>query len=650
MDLFGKKLTEKELQAALHKLEMILKGYSFSLNLKNKSFYEVIDPESEAYRAIKNEVESKWKTFQERNSKYVIEKTYTTFFYDHFNQFFTYFITHFFGLHAEEALTLKAKEKVSSRELLLEYSYSLSQGEEAGFQEYIQKSENNHQPVVLYIFYLYFIVFSLNTLLKELIHNDFEVLLEGAKLYRKKGRTHINFLIIIKENRQKFHNYYYKMALYFFFKQFKGIPKNTFDKLEKQKNELFDFALSKYDIQETRKRLVDLLYYFYKKCIFLDTISPILDFLNFICSRVEDSKYDKIEIIKKEYLSNFSYPNGIKGKLLEIFKFLDQKSSTSSTFLANNLPSLVNQVNLFLLYNKFFLGSGLEALEANLLFLPSKFKETFDEYNLNNENTINSKTIININQISNFFPLLSEKEQFNLFFQKIFGKEVSDFNQEFFSAFFNSLNEKFFQIIREKKDLLSEDFSDKNGDFDYSFVMNHICRMLYVLIDKLFLKESPHEASKNFIDPYGRYVGKNIALRVLELELFQDMNFSDDLWPDFLISWNNDKVKKKLRAFNIKASEEYFYSRDQLNRFFITYNFQLSPTKIYLEEWRIDELIEPMNNFIAKINSSLDTSDNQIEIYEKLCDFFTEGVRDEEKINEIKRICQTFASLWDIVN
>jgi hypothetical protein len=487
--------------------------------------------------------------------------------------------------------------------------------------------------------------------LKEIIDKKFEISLEGAKLRENKseGFKYVNFLIIVKEDREDLHHHYYKMALYFFFRQIKGIPEGELKKLEKGKNELFTYALNNYNLQDTRRRLVDLLYYFYKKCTFLKNISPMLDLINFINSRVEDSKFSKLEIIKNEYLSNFDYPNGIKSKLEKIFTFLDQKSSSSSTFLANNLPSAIDQINLFLLYNKFYLGSGLEALEAQLLFFPSKFKAKLESYNLNHDNHINSNSIININNICNFFSLISENEKFNILFQTIFEKSVVDFNYDFFNAFFKSLNEKFIQIISEESKSLSKENQDKMDKFDFSFTMNHICRMMYVLIDKLFLKEDPSDASENFIDPYGRYVGKNIALRISELEIFQDMNFSDDLWPDFLVSWNRSKVKRKLKDFNIDVSENYFYNNKQINRLFITYNFDFPTEQLYLEEWLIDELIIPLNNFISTIQGCLEDPSDKIEIYEELGEYFTKDISEQEKINEVKSICQKFANFWNVI-
>ena len=71
-----------------------------------------------------------------------------------------------------------------------------------------------------------------------------------------------------------------------------------------------------------------------------------------------------------------------KNSIIKIFNFLDNKSTLYATFQANNLPSAKSQLNLFLLYMKYYFGSGLEALEvSDLLFIPEIFKTTLNQYN-----------------------------------------------------------------------------------------------------------------------------------------------------------------------------------------------------------------------------------------------------------------------------
>jgi len=185
--------------------------------------------------------------------------------------------------------------------------------------------------------------------------------------------------------------------------------------------------------------------------------------------------------------------------------------------------------------------------------------------------------------------------------------------------------------------------------FNFRFILEDIGKMLYVLIDKIFLSETPEQATKNFHDPRGRYVPQNIALRVLELFIFQDLNFSDDLWPDYILSWNKERVLK-LMGDNINQKEKYFYSVKDLTRFLITYNFQTFKEEIFLEEWLIETLIIPLNQFIIKIKNSVKDPSNSIQIYDELVDFILEGIERPEKVKEIKFACEKLSEFWTIMS
>lgn len=174
-----------------------------------------------------------------------------------------------------------------------------------------------------------------------------------------------------------------------------------------------------------------------------------------------------------------------------------------------------------------------------------------------------------------------------------------------------------------------------------------MCRILYVIIDKIFLRQNPDDASENFIDPRSRYIGKNIALRVLELFVFQDINYSDDIWPDFVISLNKEQIKEEIKErFNIIIPETKFYTDEELTQIMITYNIQSLSDQPYFEEWLITQIIIPLNNFILYIRNSVQDPSNKIEVYEQLSKFFLSGINDNETIKEIKFICQEIAPFW----
>ncbi|MFW9878914.1 MAG: hypothetical protein ACFFG0_38025, partial [Candidatus Thorarchaeota archaeon] len=166
-----------------------------------------------------------------------------------------------------------------------------------------------------------------------------------------------------------------------------------------------------------------------------------------------------------------------------------------------------------------------------------------------------------------------------------------------------------------------------------------------VIIDKIFLRSKPDDASSNFIDPRSRYIGKNIALRVLELFVFQDINYSDDVWPDYIISLNKDYLKEEMKKYNILISDELFYSDEELTQIMITYNIQSFSDQPYFEVWLMHNIIIPLNNFILNIKNTV-KSLNEIEVYEKLCKFFTSDIENEQIIKEFKFVCQQIAPFW----
>lgn len=638
----------KDLEKILAYLGKNVKGIGFNLETKKNVFFEIIYRKNSIFGSFKEEIREKWIQFKEEKKESIFKKTYTTFLYREFNNIFSSFIEDFFGLNPKNSLELVIKEKISKTDLLFEYNYYLSDQEEQLFEEFSQSLENNIKGLFYPTAYMFFIIETLGIILKGITEQNLKISLEGATYEAEEMNKCVNFLIIVKDSRKKIYDHYYEMVLYYFLKQFKQIPEKSYKSMLEGKEKLYDLALERYYPKKNKERLVDLLYYFYRKCKLLDNFCPILDFFNYICSRVEDSIFSKKEIIKNEYLSNFDYSAAKKNSLIRIFDYLDRKSTLSSTFLANNLPSIKSQLNLFLLYKKYYFGSGLEALEVgDVLFLPNFFKNKLNQYNQELDYVINANSIKNINSFLDFFALISNKKNIDVFFRTLFDESVSEINYEFFKSFFKSLNKKLSLILQEENKKLSEDPDEEEMSFD--FIVHHICRMLYVLIDKIFLKDNLEDVSKNFIDPRGRYISKNIALRVLELSIFQDYNFSDDLWPDFLLSLNQEEISKKIKKFNIDLSSKYFYNQTEINRLMITYNFQTFSDEEFLEEWLLETLIIPLNNFIMEITNSVSKPINKSEIYDKLCEKVLVNTSELTNPEEMEDVCQKLATFWETI-
>ncbi|MHA1509638.1 MAG: hypothetical protein ACTSO6_13150, partial [Promethearchaeota archaeon] len=539
-------MVNKELRAILKSIGEHSKGRDLTIKLNSHVFFEILEAKKIVFDKFKEKINKDWKEFKLKNQNRVIKKTYSSFFFQYFDELLTFYLQTFCG-YDTNSLNLIVKEKISDASLFLEYSYDLSPEEKNLFSEFAEDFKDNvngvTSPSASPSGYLYMVISILGVVLRRLLDEKFYVVLDGVVLKNGESNT-LNFLIVIKNSKDDLFDNYYYMYLYYFLKYFKEVPEQYLDKLLTNREKVYQIAFDEYP--NAKENLVDLMYYFYKKCNLLGNFSPILDFLNFVCSRVEDSVFPKLDIIRKEFLRNFDYTDEKKNALLRIFDFIDFKSTLYSTFQANNLPSQRSQFNLFLLYTKYYFGSGsLEALEvSDLLFLPDEFKAKLNDFNTKTENVINANTISEVQEFLDTFSILTNVENPDIFFKKIFTKEISHLNYDFFKSFLLSLNSSISRLIEIENKNLEED--PNNELLNFKIVVDHICRMLYTLIDKIFLRKLPSQASKNFIDPRSRYVGKNIALRVLELFIFSDLNVSDDVWPDYIISMNKDALLKDL--------------------------------------------------------------------------------------------------------
>jgi len=633
-----------DLQEIINLLGKVVTEQEFGLKLDSENvFFEIAVKNYTLFEELRKDIKSKWEKFKAKNETRIIKKTYTTFLYHNFLDFYKYLISNFYGLNPDN-LELVVKEKISDTNAFFELNYNLTNEESDLFEDLSRKGNSAKYGLYSLKGYFFFITSALGIVVRKILKEPFVIVIDGG-VVRYNGRTkNINYMIVIKDSKDEIYENYNNMALYYFLRQFKGIPDEYYNKLLVSREKLYELALEEYP--KTKEKLIDLLYYFYKKCKIVENFSPFLDFLNFVCSRAEDSVFSKIKVIKKDFLKNFNYSNEKKDSLIRFFKFLDNKSSLYATFQANNLPTPKAQFNLFLLYMKYYFVSGLEALEVgDLLYLPGIFITSLNQYNLENERAINSNSIKNISNFLDYVNILGNIGSFDKFFSLIFNKTLTEINHDFFRSITKSFNRKFNILIDEENEILRE--NPENEPFTFNIIVDHICRMLYTLIDKIFLKDAPEDASENFIDPRGRYIGKNIALRVLELFLFQDMNFSDDIWPEYLISINKKKIQKELLKY-VKIPEKSFYTDNDISNFSITYNFQSSREDSFYEEWLLEEIIVPLNTFIETIRSSVKDPSNSIEVYEKLSYKILQGIEGKEQIKEFKIACEQLAPFWKI--
>ncbi|MFX0010657.1 MAG: hypothetical protein ACFE9R_10110, partial [Candidatus Hermodarchaeota archaeon] len=461
------------------KLTTILKaiGESFkgdiTLKMNSSIFYQILQEGDNDFIQFKEKITNDWREFKQKNVTRIIKKSYSTFFYQNFHQYFLMYLERFCGLK-KTSLTLSSIEKVSEESLFLEYTYFLSPREEKSFEDFSKNTDDSSDDNGIYspFGYFYLIISILGVILRKLLSEKFFVHLDGAIIKNGQVKNNIHFLIVIKSSKDDVYENYYLMFLYYFLRQIKEIPENYFETLLQGRERLYQIANDIYPL--AKDKLVDLLYYFYKKCTLLENFSPLLDFLNFVCSRVEDSVFSKFDIIRDDFLRNLNYSDEKRNALIKIFDYLDKKSTLYSTFQANNLPSEKNQLNLFLLYTKYYFGSGsLELLEVgDLLFLPEKFQIKLNELNEDLTHPIDANSIKNIQKFLNYFSTLTNIENPNFFFKFIFKKNISEINYNFLRTFLRSLNININKIIDRENAILSKNTDDEVLDFQ--LIIDHI--------------------------------------------------------------------------------------------------------------------------------------------------------------------------------
>ncbi len=630
------------LKSVLDRLNTKLNGNYFDLKKIKEFISESLNEDKEVYDKFISDIRNKWESFQITNKKSLIKISYTAFLDQNFPVFIKTYLSQFFKFN-EASLKLVNKEKSICDNLYLEYFYYLSPEEMINLNQITKILNNTIKGTLLVTGLLYFIVATLGMLIRKTLNLKIFIALDAGIVKSKDGVDYLDLLIMIRESNDDFFYTYIYFSLYYFLKEFKGIPDKYYDNLLEKREKLFNLAIKNF--KDVGERVVDLLYYFYRKCVLLQNVCPLLDLITFVCSHVENSIFIEVDIIKKEFLDNFNYTIEKKSSILRIFDLLDKKSALYSTFQANNLPSLEAQLDLFLLFLKYYFSSGLEALEVgDLLYLPKFFKEALNSYNLNNMHyVIDAKSIKNIGSFANYFSILSNYEYCDEFFLKVFNKKISELNYRFFRTFLNSFNAKLLTFIEKENQSLKENPSNIPLNFDD--VIDHICRILYVLIEKIFLTNNLDEASNNFRDSRGRYTSKNIAKIVSELFLFQEFNFSDDIWSKFLISLNKSMIKREVEKY-IPLPDNYFYTDEQIIKLYSIYSLQSFSGEKLLEQWLIEDIVIPLHSFIENIKRKVKNPTNRIEIYEKLVEFFITEHQDKEEIQELKSICQQLSQFW----
>ncbi|QEE17705.2 hypothetical protein DSAG12_03543 [Promethearchaeum syntrophicum] len=568
------------------------------------------------------------------------KKNPSRFYNKKLDSLFRYFFLKMFSGLNEKQLILKGIEGHVRKEseLFFEYEYMLSQDELSEFRNFKHKFNHpdHHYRIISYIFNLIIMVFG--KLIKDLIKNDVQIHMLCAKIKEKEstGEKYLHFLIIVEKPDREFLNAYLHYLIFNFAEILPGIDRKLLKSLNRQKNHIYPIALKEYP--KSLKKIPTVLYILQRKVHILKQIIPILDILNFVGSRVEDTKYHTTELVNDIIQEKICDDNENQKDLSKIFDFLNSTASLFSTFQSNNRANISRQYQLFFFYCQHFSLRGLKTIHENShVFFPDKIAESL----LKHKETLNQKGI-NFNTFSNFLRRgfsLPTDDALDIVFNKIFDKSINELNEAFFEVYLFSLNTKF--------DLLIEEIRQKNPNFNYSYeeIIHDIFIIIHNLISKIFIADKPEDVQQYFNDPLSRYTPKNIALRVLELRIFREIPLSDNNWVDYFTSRNKEQVKKTLKPY-ADIPDSYFFTPERLLKINMIYDRGNLESTNYLEEWII-EIIAKFYKFQINIDENLPNNYTNNELYESFFNEFSKGIMDTQIREKLEEITEFFVEIWE---
>jgi hypothetical protein len=231
----------------------------------------------------------------------------------------------------------------------------------------------------------------------------------------------------------------------------------------------------------------------------------------------------------------------------------------------------------------------------------------------------------------------STNHSFKTVFKHIFKQKIDDLNENFFSAFLTSLNEKLLSDIQSHNKNAIESLT-------YPEVVEFIIKTIYHSIKTIFLAENPLKASINFQDSISRYSPKNVALRSLEILFFKEIPLSDNNWMNYNLSRNKEKVIKQFQEF-FKIPKDYFFTNKKLLHISMKQLYALE-SDLLLEEWIVSNIIDPFISFIDKIWKMLEEKVEPITAQIVFMEFYHElsrSVINPHTLDNLEIICEKMA-------
>ena len=518
------------------------------------------------------------------------------------------------------------------RDIYFDLRYIFSKTEISAFNEIKTRFNIVDKPekIIEYVFSCILHVFGM--ILGEIIPENFQVELISGVTSLKDPKK-IDFVISIRQRERYLKEFFLNSHIFQFSELFQQIPVSVKNKLKMQKDLLYLLALDRYFGLEPN--IISVLIRIQKKCNSLGHITPLLDMLNFMFSRVEDSLYDTNEILN-QVAETFSRLPEKRTILLKLFKFCNKNAVLFGTFQSNNRSQLQEQYRLFFLINLQYFGEGLpQSYKSDNLLLPSVFKKQIQV--LEDKYPHFPHYFVLFERFLQAAFELSTNPAFKHVFNHIFKHNIDDLNENFFSAFLTSLNERLVSEINSYNQHASEQLS-------YSEVVEFTIKTIYHSITTIFLAEDPLKASINFRDSISRYSPKNIALRSLELLFFKEIPLSDNNWMNYNLSRNKEKVIKQFQEF-FKIPKDYFFTNKKLLHISMKQLYSLE-SEFLLEEWLVIYIIDPFIKFIDKIWSIVEQKEEPVSIHTVFLEFnhqLSRGVINPNTLDNLELICEKMA-------
>jgi hypothetical protein len=509
---------------------------------------------------------------------------------------FKFYLTRIFPFKANQ-LKRRGYYELPPRDLMIDYTYDLSFDEISSFEKYRNLNKINNEPLERIIEYFFSaLVHALGILLNEVIQDNFKMEMMCGRAEINNTDSKIVFTISLRQREAVLTSFYLKTHIFHFSELFQQIPKDFKNKLRIEKDLIYLLAMSRYSTLAPYVLSVNLR--FYKKCIMLGHITPILGYCNYVLSRVEDSLFNTEALIKEE-VKRMRINQTKSNAFMQLFRYINKNSALFSTFQTINRSQLLEQYRFFIFYIQGFLHDGLNELfnpdiESNIYF-PSIFNEKIKNLFNSNPNFRDYKSIFYEFEQGGFEII--QNSALDEFFKNVFLDSVRNLNEEFFRVFSASLNLKFVEEISNINLKL------KNEQITFEDFIDFFQKLLYNLSKKIFLKKNPVTASKGFRDQVGRYSPKNMALRALELLMFQELPLSDNNWENYTLSRNRSIVTTLFKKY-ITIPDDFFFSNK--NRLHISgMVFYGLDKSVQLENWLVDRIVEPFFIFVDVIINNL---------------------------------------------